>query len=118
MATFTKDILSGSSDGRSIPVAATTSPGTTIHTGPTSTSEYHEVWLYIVNGQTTAVQLTLQWGNTSTDDAIEVTIPAQDGLYQIIPGLVLKGNATPKVVRAYAATGSVLFIHGYVNKIT
>ena len=119
MATFAKTILSGSTDGRGILVAATSSPGTTIHTGPTATSALHEVWLYAQNYDTTDRKLTIQWGGTTagTDD-IEFTVKAENGLYLMVPGLILRGNATPLVVRAFAATATSLVIHGYVNTIT
>lgn len=119
MATFAKTILSGSTDGRGILVAATTSPGTTIHTGPTNTAHFHEIWIYAQNYDTTNRKLTLQFGGTTagTDD-IEYTVIAENGLYLIVPGLLLKGNATALVVRAYAATGTSIVLHGYVNTIT
>ena len=119
MATFTKSILSGSTDGKGILVAATSSPGTTIHTGSSTASHLHEIWLYAVNYDTTDRKLTIQWGGTTvgTDD-IEYTVKAENGLYLITPGMLLKGNATPLVVRAYAATGTAIVIHGYVNTIT
>ena len=119
MATFTKNHLSGSTDGKQIKVAATATAGTTIHTGPTNTAHFHEVWLYAVNSDTTARKLTIEWGGTSSpDDLIEVTIAAESGLVLIIPGLVLQGNATALVVRAFAATANVINISGYVNEIT
>lgn len=119
MAAFAKTILSGSTDGRGILVAATSSPGTTIHTGPTATSTLHEVWLYAQNYDTTDRKLTIQWGGTTagTDD-VEFTVKAENGLYLMIPGLILRGNATPLVVRAFAATATAIVIHGYVNTIT
>lgn len=119
MATFTKSILSGSTDGRGILVSASASSGTTIHTGPTNTAHLHEVWLYAVNYDTTDRKLTIQWGGTTAgNDDIEYTVKAENGLYLISPGLLLKGNATPLVVRAYAATTTAIVIHGYVNTIT
>jgi hypothetical protein len=118
MATFTKTILSGSTDGKAIKVAATSSAGTTIHTGSTTTTTLDEVWLYAVNSSATAVKLTIQWGGTtSPDDDIELTIGAESGLILVVPGLILKGNATPLVVRAFAATTNVINISGYVNRI-
>lgn len=118
MATFTKQILSGSTDGRAIKVAATASSGTTIHTGPTATTTIDEVWLYAQNTDTTARKLTIQWGGTtSPDDEIELTIPAESGLTLVAPGLLIRGNATALVVRAFAATANVITIHGYVNRI-
>lgn len=118
MATFTKNHLSGSTDGRMIKVAATATAGTTIHTGPTNTAHFHEVWLYAVNSSASDVKLTVEWGNTtSPDDLIEYTVKAENGLYLIVPGLVLQGNATALVVRAFAATANVINIAGYVNEI-
>lgn len=119
MATYAKTTLSGSTDGKGILVAATSSPGTTIHTGSSTTSVLHEVWLYAVNYDTVDRKLTVQWGGTTagTDD-IEFTVKTENGLYLIVPGLILKGNATPNVVRAFAATGTAIVIHGYVNTIT
>ena len=119
MATFSKQILSGSTDGKAIKVAATATAGTTIHTGSTTTTTLDEVWLYAVNTSASDVKLTIEWGGTaSPDDHIEYTVKAENGLYLIVPGLILKGNATALVVRAFAATTNVITIHGYVNRIT
>lgn len=119
MATFTKQILSGSTDGRAVKVAATASSGTTIHTGSTTATTIDEVWLYAQNTDTTARKLTIQWGGTtSPDDEIEVTIGPEQGLVLVAPGLLIKGNATALVVRAFAATANVITIHGYVNRIS
>jgi hypothetical protein len=119
MATFTKLVLSGSTNGRAILVAATASPGTTIHTGSTNTAVIDEVWLYAQNTDTTARKLTIEWGGTSSpDDLIELTIPAESGLTLVAPGLLIKGAGTALVVRAFAATTNVITIHGYVNRIS
>lgn len=119
MATYSKQILSGSTDGKAIKVAATSSSGTTIHTGSTTATTLDEVWLYAVNSSASDVKLTVQWGGTtSPDDDIEYTVKAENGLYLIVPGLILKGNATALVVRAFAATANVITISGYVNRIT
>ena len=118
MATFTKTILSGSTDGRAIKVAATATAGTTIHTGSSTAADLHEVWLYAQNTDTTARKLTIEWGGTTApDDLIELTVQPESGLVLIAPGLLIKGNATPLVVRAFAATANVITIHGFVNVI-
>lgn len=118
MATFSKLTLSGSTDGRPIKVAATSSPGTTLHTGSSTATTYDEVWLYAMNTDSTARKLTVQFGGTtSPDDEIEVTIQPEAGLVTIVPGFPIKGNATPLVVRAFAATTNVITIHGFVNRI-
>ena len=119
MATFSKIALSGSTDGRMIKVAATATAGTTIHTGSTTTTTFDEIWLYAVNSDTSARKLTIEYGGTSSpDDLIEFTVPAESGLYLIVPGLIIKGNATALVVRAFCATANVVNIAGYVNRIT
>jgi hypothetical protein len=120
MATFSKITLSGSTDGRMIQVGATSTPGTLIHTASSTATTYDELWLYAVNSDTTARKLTLEFGGTSVAaDLMESTIPAESGLYLLVPGLVLKGNSTAAlVVRAFAATAAVVNIAGYVNRIT
>lgn len=119
MATFSKQILSGSTDGRAIKVAATATSGTTIHTGSSTATTLDEIWLYAQNTDTTDRKLTIEWGGTTApDDLIEFTVKAENGLYLIVPGLIIKGNATPLVVRAFAATTNVVTISGYVNRIT
>lgn len=119
MATFTKKILSGSTDGRGVLVAAASSPGTTIHTGSSTASVIQEIWLYVSNPDTAQYILTVEWGGTtSPDDRIVLPVPAQVGFLLVSPGLIIKGNATPLVVRAFASTGSKLTIMGYVNEIS
>ena len=118
MATFTKQELSHSTDGRGIKVAATATPGTDIHTAQSGTGDnnYDEVWLWVINTSTGAVKLTIEWGGvTSPDDLIEVTVPPEQGLMQVIPGMVLQNSL---VCQAFAGTADVLVIHGYVNKIS
>ena len=118
MATYTKVKLSGSTDGRAIKVAATATPGTTIHTGSTTTTTYDEIWLYAQNTSASSVALTIEWGGTtSPDDLIELTVLPEAGLVTIVPGLLIKGNATPLVVKAFAGTANVITIHGFVNQI-
>lgn len=119
MATYNKLVLSGSTDGAGILVAATASAGTTIHTASSTATTFDEVWLYAVNTSASAVKLTVEWATTTAPNGnIEFTVQPENGLYLIVPGLVLKGNATPLVVRAFAATTNVIVIHGYVNRIT
>ena len=119
MATFSKIVLSGSTDGKMIKVAQTATAGTTIHTGSATATTYDEIWLYAVNSDSTARKLTIEWGGVSSpDDLIEQTIPAESGLYLLVAGLVLKGNATPLVIKAFCASANVVNIAGYVNRIT
>lgn len=122
MATFSKLTLQPAGTtgtGLGIKVAATATAGTAIHTASTVSTTIDEIWLYAVNTSTSSVKLTIEWGEaTAPDGNIEVTILPEAGLVTIIPGLPLQGNATPKVVRAFAATANVIVMHGFVNRIT
>ncbi len=118
MATFAKTKLSGSTDGRAIKVAATATAGDTIHTGSGTATTYDEIWIYAQNTSASDVKLTLEWGGTTApDDLIELTITAEAGLTLVAPGLLIKGNASPLIVKAFAATTNVITLHGYVNQI-
>jgi hypothetical protein len=113
---YKKSKLSASTDGRGIKVAATTSPGTLIHTALNSlaVNEWDEVWLRAVNTSGSAVKITVEWGGTtSPDDLVEITIPAEAGFTEVIPGHVLQNAAQ---IRVFAATADVIVIHGYVNR--
>ena len=55
MATFSKQLLSGSTNGRPIAVSASATPGTIIHTSQSGTSGIDEVWLYATNTSTSSV---------------------------------------------------------------
>jgi hypothetical protein len=120
MATFSKVLLSGSTGGRLIKVAATATTGTTIHATGTSSSVTDEIWLYAVNSDTTARKLTIEFGGTtSPDDLIELTVAAESGLVLVVPGLVLVGTGSAaRTVTAFCATANVVSIGGYVNRIT
>jgi hypothetical protein len=120
MASFSKIVLTGSTDGRGVLISGTTSGGAnTVHTASATATDYDEVWLYAMNTDTTARKLTVEWGsNSSPGDLIEITIPAESGLTLVSPGLVLKGNASALTVKAFAATTDVVTIHGYVNRIS
>jgi len=116
MATYSKRLLSGSTNGKQIKVAATVTPGTTIHTAVAGTSDLDEIWIYAVNTGTSLVALTLEWGETSSPDGlVVVNVPGQGGYVLVVPGLLLQNEL---VVRAFATTADVLMINGFVNRIT
>ncbi|MCC7209795.1 MAG: hypothetical protein IT323_20990, partial [Anaerolineae bacterium] len=52
-------------------------------------------------------------GTTSPDDLVELTVPAENGFLDVIPGHVLQNG---REVRAFAATADVLVLHGFVNR--
>ncbi len=114
MATFSKQILSGSTNGKQIKVAATATAGTTIHTAHATALD--EIWIYAFNSSASSVKLTIEYGEaTAPDGNIEVTVLPEAGLVTIIPGLILTNSL---VVKAFAGTANVIMLSGYVNRIT
>ena len=119
MASYSVQFLSGGAgDGGPIPVAATSSPGTTIHTAVSGTSGYDEIYLYAANVTGTSATLTIEWGGTTDPDDRIVkgySIPANSALLLIVPGLRLNNGS---VVKAYSGTAGAINISGNVNRIT
>ena len=116
MATFSKVLLSGSTNGRPIKISQTATSGNTIHTAVSGASDIDEIYLYACNTSTSAVLLTIEFGGVlSPDDHIQFSIPGESGLYTVIPGLPLQNSL---VIKAFAATTNRLTISGYVNRIT
>ena len=115
MATYSKELLSGSTQGKGILVTAPSTAGTLIHTAVTGTTDLDEIWLYAVNTHSADIKLTLEWGEaTEPNGNIEITVPAEEGLMLLVPGLLLQNG---KTVKALAGTTNEIVIHGYVNKI-
>lgn len=121
MATFNKELLSQSINGKAIKVSATaigTSP-TLIHTASNNPNVLDEVWIYAQNNHTSDLAVRLGFGDTTDpDDIIEYTVKTKGGLYLIVPGLILKGNATPLTIKAACATADKISLSGYINRIT
>jgi hypothetical protein len=122
MATFTKLALQPAGttgDGLGILVVATATAGTAIHTASSTPSTIDELWLYAYNHDTGAVSVSIEFGGvTAPKDIIKGTIKTQAGLVLMCAGLVIQGNASAKVVRAFASSASKISIFGYVNRIT
>jgi hypothetical protein len=120
MATYSKQLLSGSSQGQPITVTQTVSTGTTIHATGTASTIIDEVWLYANNTTTSPVLLTVQFGGTETvQHAKPITLSPQAGDVLIVAGLPLTGTGSAaNNVYAFAATGTAITISGYVNRIS
>ena len=117
MATFTKTLLSGSTNGKAIKVVATATAGTTIHTAVSGSASLDEVWLYAHNSSASTVKLTLEWGEaTAPDGNIEINIGAEGaGLVLVAPGILLQNSL---IIKAFAGTANVVTLTGYVNRIS
>ena len=116
MASISKVLLSGSTNGRMIQVTGTTSgSANTIHTAVSGTSSLDDVHLWAVNYGTTDVLLTIEYGGTGVANEIDFVIPSNVGLVEVVSKLLIQNGL---VIKAYAATGSVMNIGGYVNRIS
>lgn len=124
MATFNKLALcpsgtEGTGAGILVVGTGSGSSATPVHTGSTTTTTYDELWLYASNTSTTDNKLTIEYGGTTAGFTIVQTISGQSGLILIVPGLIIKGAASPVEVKAWSTTtGSVVNIFGYINRIT
>ena len=115
MTTFTKNKLSGSTNGRNIKIVATATAGTTIHTGVTGTTDFDEIYIFATNTDIVTRTLTIEYGGTTApDDLIEIDLEPQKGAYLVIPGWLLN-NAT--LVRGFASAADVVVVNGYINEI-
>lgn len=117
---ISKQILSGSTGGMPIKVVATATTGTTIHATGTSASVIDEVWLYATNTSSASVNLTIEYGSTtSPDQNIILAIPSKSGLSICVTGLILVGTgAAARTITAFASSANVINIMGYVNRIS
>jgi|6_EtaG_2_1085325.scaffolds.fasta_scaffold02522_6 hypothetical protein len=118
MGTYSKIILSGSTDGEGIKVTGTApSLGTVIHTAVTGAAQsVDEVWIWAYGAVTTPVELSIAFGvTTATGSRLTHTITASPlgGAHLIVPGWPLK-NA--KVVKAKVTADAQANIFGYVNR--
>lgn len=116
MSTFTKGLLSGSTNGKQIKVSATTN-GTaiTVHTAVSGTSSVDEIWLYATNTSSSTVNLTVLFGGTTEPDNQTIfPVPAQSGRFLVLDGVLLQNGLA---IKAYAGAANVLVLDGYVNTI-
>lgn len=117
MSSITKELLSGSTNGKPIKVAATATPGTTVHTATTSTTGKDEVFLFATNTDSSPRTLTIEFGGvTDPDDLIvkALVLPPNSGPWPIVTGQPLNNGL---VIRAFASSANLILISGYVNRI-
>ncbi len=117
MAVFSRQLLSGSTNGKAIKVVATATAGTTIHTAIAGTTSFDEIYAWVTNTDTVAHTLTIEYGGVTDPDCLickAVSIPASSQPIPILTGQVLQNGL---VVGAFADSASKLLITGYVNRI-
>ncbi len=112
-------ILSESTRGQGILVAATSSDGTTIDaTGSDPDSglarEASSYYLFAVNNHDSDVLLTVEFGGTAANNLIEKTIKAGEGLVTVVNGLQLEH---PVAIKAFASVANKVIIYGEQRKV-
>lgn len=113
MASYSKQFLSGSTNGRPIKVVATATAGTTIHTAHATAKD--ELWVWATNVDTVDRLLTIEFGGvTSPDDKIQHIVPANSTVL-VVAGAILSGGL---VMGAFAAAANIIMMHGFVNRIS
>tara|TARA_B100001094_G_scaffold9343_1_gene8333 strand:- start:17 stop:391 length:375 start_codon:yes stop_codon:yes gene_type:complete len=119
---ITKILLSGGgTDGKPLQGSGSFQ---TIHTASSTATDLDEVWLWACNISATDALLKIGWGSSGQVGTQSIlTISKQAGLYLVVPGLLLKGNAgTPKIVNVETATSggspaaNAINMVGYVNR--
>lgn len=121
MATYSKEILSQSVNGKAINITATGTSTTLIHTTPSSSSSMDEVWLYATNSSAADITFNLLYGGTNftTDILFEGVIEAHAGSVLVCQGLIAKGDGTTGFsIYGNSTSASGINIFGYVNRIS
>lgn len=117
MASYSRQILSASGGGRTIPIGATATPGTLIHTALAGTTGFDELYIWVSNVTGSAATLTIEWGGVGdpTDHMVKAfSIPANSPPIPVATGQVLQNGV---LVRAFSGTANALNVTGYVNRI-
>ena len=116
MATYSKILLSGSTNGKGIKVAGTAiGSATTIHTAASGTGFIDLLDLWAVNSDTVPHKLTLAWGGTTNpDNAIEIFLAPESGLVPVAIKLPIQNSL---VVGAFTDVTNMVVIYGTASHI-
>lgn len=116
MAEFSRGHLSASTSGRPVPVVATASTGTTIHTAIAGAALFDSMFLWATNASGASATLTLEWGATGTGNKLcdAVNIPPNGVPKLIADGQTLNGGV---LVTAFSSVASAINLTGYVDQI-
>jgi hypothetical protein len=117
MASYSGGPLSGSTNGRPIPVAATATPGTLIHTAVSGTDGFDEVYIFASNVTGGVATLTVEFGGVADpgDHLIKsYSIPSNSVPLPIAVGQRIQGGV---VVRAFSNSASAINVVGYYNRV-
>ena len=124
MASVVRMNLSGSTDGKGINLAATSTPGNLIHTATSSTTPgagviWDEIWLWISYDTLNALpEVTIEFGDaTAPDHNIRFQPQYHSTPRLIVAGMILQNSTTVRGFASATLTGNAV-VTGYVNRIT
>lgn len=116
MATYSKQLLSGSTSGKSIFVTASgTNSPTLLHTAPSGTTSLDEVYLYACNLAPSNGTVAVMWGGTVyPNDITTATVLQNSGRNLLVDGRLLTNGLSVTVY----SNGTGMVMDGFVNRIT
>lgn len=119
MPTYTKQLLSGSTNGKNILVTGTgTATGVVVHTAPAGTNSLDEVFLYAHNLGVAAFVVTVGWGGTVyPNDFNVVNLSNGQGRTLIEDGRLLQ-NGLSVIAYTTSAGTNLVVMDGFVNRIS
>jgi len=117
MATVSKNLLSGSVNGKAILIAGTVSGSATqLHTAIAGTTSYDEVWLYAINNATSSLTCSILFGSTTEpNDVFRAVVNPNGGRTLLVDGSLANNGI---VIYGYATVTNLLSIAGFCNRIT
>jgi hypothetical protein len=118
MASYSRQLLSGSTNGKPIKIAATATAGTTIHTAIAGTASFDEVYVWLTNTDTVVRTVVIEFGGTTSPDQHIVdtlSLPANSPPIPILTGQNLQNGL---VIGIYASAANVVLASGYCNRIS
>lgn len=115
MATYGIIKLSGSTDGKGVKIAATATPGTTIHTAVAGTHaddlDFPEISL--ANEDTVTRTVTIEWGGTTApDNTMTVQVGAKMVARAYPPAIALQNGL---LIKAFCDAANVVVAYGSVR---
>lgn len=120
MANYARLLLSASTNGAPVKIAATAiATGTLLHTAINGSAlQFDEVYIWVANTDTVDHTVTVGWGGVTDPDNITTknyTIPANSPPIPILTGQVLNGGLPVKMA---ADVANVLTAFGFCNRIS
>ena len=111
MATFSKEFLTGSPNGKPIPIVnITAGTAQTIHTVPSGVIE--ELWLYACNTSDSDYGLTINIDGTLFS---ELAVPSKSGLVLISPGHLINAGMA---ITAFSSVANTINVTGWTQRIS